>query len=61
MFFRSRKPSVAQICMAGVQNDLWQIGTAPGVCAELSHMRQRQQFETLSRNRHLARDMGLIR
>lgn len=61
MPFRSRKLSLYDACALGLRNDLNQIGASAEICNEVTSIRLKNQFDTLSRNRHLARDIGLIR
>jgi len=61
MFFRKRQHDLTDACWAGLRNDLNQIGANADICGEISSIRQRHQFERIAANRHMARDIGLIK
>ena len=61
MFFRNKRHDALGLCLAGLRNDLHQIGANADICNEISSIRQRHQFEKIATNRHMARDVGLMR
>ncbi len=61
MFHRNRRNDAIDACLAGLRNDLTQIGANFDICAEVSSIRQHSQFERLALNRHIARDIGLLK
>ncbi len=61
MFSRPKRPDMAEICTTGLRHDLWQNGASAEICHEIASIRHRHDVEALTRNRHLARDVGLLR